>query len=128
MTDKRSIGSLEYRYRADILRVVDADTVWAAVDKGFDDHQNFTFRLAGIDAPERGTDEGLAAANFLSDLIHGRSVVLQTIKDRRERYGRYLAVVFVTIDGEEINVNEYLIEHGHARPYMATGESPEEAA
>lgn len=114
-----------YTYRAKIIRVVDGDTVRADVDLGFRIHvNNEVFRLYGIDTPEtqsRGgrvvTEEekarGLAAKEALKNLIEGRDVALCTIRDKQGKYGRYLARIFL----DDLDVNQWLLDQGHAVPY-----------
>lgn len=114
-----------YTYRATVTKVIDGDTVRANVDLGFRIWVNEeTFRLYGIDAPEtrayagRAVDEaektlGRASKKALKDLVEGRAVALCTIEDKRGKYGRYLARIFV--DG--LDVNEWMLEKGYAVPY-----------
>lgn len=114
-----------YTYKAEVTEVVDGDTVRVDIDLGF--HiwiRDETLRLYGIDAPElrgyggrRVTEDekrrGRAAKAALIDKIEGREVELCTIKDKKGKYGRYLARLF--LDG--VDVNEWLISEGHAAPY-----------
>lgn len=112
-----------YDYRARITKVVDGDTVHVDWDLGRDIHVNDTIRLYGIDTPEMGTPEGVAAKeavyNWLA-LVNPFAdycvVGLQTIKDKREKYGRYLGIIY---DPNEPNnkLNDYLLENGFARVY-----------
>lgn len=104
-----------YEYNARILSVVDGDTVHAEIDLGFDQRANKTLRLAGINAPEKGTDEGTAAWLWLEERLNGlgNRVVITTEKDRKEKYGRYLAWLH---DGED-SINMQMIAAGHAVPY-----------
>jgi len=105
-----------YEYSAKVVRVVDADTVWLDVDLGFDVRRKDSFRLYGINAPEMNTDAGLAAKRYLEALlIEFPMIFMTTVKDRREKYGRYLATLFVPTS--EKSVNEMLIENGHAVAY-----------
>lgn len=114
-----------YTYRAQILRVVDGDTLDLMVSLGFDMQFKARFRLAGINAPEsygvNACDEGRAAKQFLSDLLApGMTVMVKTSKDRKEKYGRYLADVYLLdIQGEVVSqsVNGLMVEKGHAQPY-----------
>jgi micrococcal nuclease len=104
-----------YEYRALITRVVDGDTVWAEVDLGCDVRIKLTLRLAGINAPELSTAEGVAARGWLVERL-ARSenrVTVHTIKDKREKYGRYLAFL---VQGEA-DINELIVAAGHAVPY-----------
>lgn len=103
------------RYRATIIRHVDADTTWADVDLGFDAHIRLSFRWEGIDAPERGTEAGTAATAFVNGLLPpGARCTITTTKDRREKYGRYLAT-FWSEDGD--NLNEWMVREGYAVAY-----------
>ncbi len=70
--------------------------------------------MVGIDTPEiRGSEraKGLLVRNKLRKLILHKEVIIQTQKDKREKYGRWLGTIF-TIEG--MNVNYYLIENGFA--------------
>jgi micrococcal nuclease len=112
-----------YEYRVRIVRVVDGDTLHADVDLGFDSHQLMTLRLLGIDAPEIRTEAGRAAKQFLQGLVDRASlagVIVETVKDRREKYGRYLATLRANQDrsfADPPSFNQQLIDAGHARPY-----------
>jgi len=99
-----------YNYRARIVRIVDADTVIADIDKGFRSHQEFPLRLYGIDAPERFTEEGKAATAHLTGLIEGKDILVETYRDKTEKYGRYLA----TIWAGGLNINRQMVTDGHA--------------
>ena len=110
-----------YQYQARVLRVIDGDTVQLDVDFGFDVRQRMTVRLYGINAPEMNTPEGKAAKMHLAMLIvEGMVLELQTLKDKREKYGRYLAVLMLKMPGPDgrVNVNQMMVEDGHAVPYM----------
>lgn len=102
-----------YEYRATVIRVVDADTLWLDADLGFDIKRKDSFRLYGIDAPELPTPEGLTARDWLIERLTRGPLTITTYKDRRERYGRYLATLWI----EGVNLNEAMIEAGHAVPY-----------
>lgn len=103
-----------YEYSAQLIRVVDGDTVWLDVDLGFDVRRKDSFRLYGIDTPELPSPEGVAARNRLLSLLTGQ-ITVETIKDRREKYGRYLARVYA--GDPQVDVGQVLLEEGHARPY-----------
>jgi micrococcal nuclease len=101
----------EYKYRAKVVRVVDGDTVDLEVDLGFDVKLSGRFRLRGLDAPEIRTDAGKVSASRLKELLPvGQAVVVESAKDKREKYGRYLGVIFV---GEK-NVNLEMVQLGLA--------------
>lgn len=104
-------------YRATILRHVDADTTEVEVDLGFDVRTRLTVRWAGIDAPERNTLAGKASLAWLMDALPpGTSCELRTIKDRKEKYGRYLGTFW--LPGAVFNVNTWMIDEGFAQPYQ----------
>lgn len=100
----------DYNYKAKIIRLVDADTVIANIDKGFRDWQEFALRLYGIDAPERFTDAGKLATAHLTGLLEGKGIRVDTYIDKQDKYGRYLATIWA--DG--VNVNLKMVEDGHA--------------
>lgn len=106
-----------YEYAATIARVVDGDTVHAEVDFGCDTYRRMTLRLYGINAPELNTAAGKEARAFLAEMVEGRAVTLHTVKDRTEKYGRYLATLFIA--GKQQSVNETMVATGHAVPYLA---------
>ena len=108
-----------YHYRAIVTEVHDGDTVTVDIDLGF--HvwvRGEKIRLANIDTPELTGDhkqEGIAAGDFLRQLVLNKNVIIQTIKtqsgsDKQEKYGRYLGVIW--LDG--VNVNDLLIKKGYA--------------
>lgn len=108
-----------YYYLANVISVYDGDTIRADIDLGLSTWvKNEKIRLARINAPElRGLEReaGLKARDFLRELILGKEIVLQTIKDRKGKYGRYLAEIWLEQDdGKWINVNDRMVEVGHA--------------
>ncbi len=107
-----------YEYRARVASVHDADSVRLDVDLGFGIWTaKRAFRLAGIDAPELGTPEGLAARDWLRALLPvGSQLIAITQRDAGDKYGRMLATLYLP-DEPIWSVNEQLIESGHAKPY-----------
>lgn len=106
-----------YEYRARVIRVIDGDTLELEVDLGFDVFRNDTFRLAAINAPETSTDQGKAVKRFVEDLLpKGTEVFIQTIKDKKEKYGRYLAWIYFDASGT-FSLNEQLLDNEMAVPY-----------
>ena len=56
--------------------------------------RNEKLRLVRINAPEMtGPDKalGMASRDFLRGLIDRREIIIETVKDQRGKYGRYLA-------------------------------------
>lgn len=109
-----------FHYRAHVTAVYDGDTCTADIDLGLGVWlRGEKLRLNRINAPElRGADDakGKAARDYLKSLVDGKDVLLQTIKDRREKYGRYLAEIWLEQqDAPPLNVNDALVAAGHAR-------------
>ncbi|MEU4331368.1 thermonuclease family protein [Nonomuraea dietziae] len=102
-----------YVYAATVAKVVDGDTLDLVVDLGFGTSHKIRARLVGVYSPELGTPEGETAAEFTRAWVaaHGPDIRVRTFRDRKERYGRYLA----TITGADgISLGEALVEAGHA--------------
>ena len=75
-------------------------------------------RLNRINAPElrgRSQRRGRAARDFLRGVIQKKEVLLQTIKDRKGKYGRYLGEIWVKQGRRMVNVNDLLVTEGHAK-------------
>lgn len=115
-----------YEYAATVLSVIDGDTVSLAVDLGFGIVRHDHFRLfgpdpngtMGLNAPETSTVEGKEAKAFLAGLLgrYAGRVTVRTVKDRQEKFGRYLGVLLVEErDGTTLNVNAELVRTGHAQ-------------
>jgi micrococcal nuclease len=112
-----------YVYKAEIINVVDGDTVDAIVDLGFKMRTTQRLRLLGINAPElHGTDPELRtqaqkAKIFLQNIILNKEVLIRTTKS--DAFGRYLAEIKVLLDdGIAFNVNRELLASGLALPYL----------
>ncbi len=74
-------------------------------------------RLVRVNAPEVTGPEkmqGEASRDFLRELIGDKKVILETLKDRRGKYGRYLADIWIEQGGVWLNVNDTLVTAGHA--------------
>lgn len=110
-----------YEYSCKVQRVVDGDTVDVLIDLGFEIYVGHRVRLEGIDAPESRTrdlvekQKGLAATGYLKGLFDvADEVKIITSYDKRGKYGRVIGTFFVKRDGAWGNVNEMLVEDGHA--------------
>jgi micrococcal nuclease len=118
-----------YIYKAELIRVVDGDTVDLVIDFGFDTFRHERFRLYGIDAPEMRTAEGKAAKKWLWDALQPlEAIYVQTIqlstKEKRDKYGRFLAVLYVNQPTggfamrepiHPASINARMITEGHAK-------------
>lgn len=113
-----------YEYRANLVKVVDGDTVDVDIDLGFGVWlKNERVRIMGIDTPESRTSDkvekvfGLAAKERLKELVK-TDCVLKTFaakdgEDMKGKFGRVLGDFEV---GDK-RVTEILIEEGHAVKY-----------
>lgn len=102
-----------YIYKGLVLGVYDGDTITVEVDLGFNVKITEKFRLLYINAPEmRGEEktEGTISRDRLREKILGKEIIIKTAKDKKEKYGRYLAEIFL---GEE-SINNWLIVEGLA--------------
>ncbi len=107
-----------YYYLAYVDKVYDGDTITVTIDLGF--HLlsgNNKIRLARIDAPEMRGEEhesGVKSRDFLRQLINGKEIMLETKKDKKGKYGRYIGEIWLeTEDGYE-NINDMLVKNGYA--------------
>lgn len=98
---------------ARIVNVVDGDTCDIEVDLGFSVTVKHRFRLAKINAPERGQPGGAEATAFLQQ-FDGHDVVIEVTK--LDKYGRYLADIFVP-SFSRTSLNERMVDMGLAAEY-----------
>ena len=107
-----------YEYRAFVRSIYDADTIRFDIDLGFGSRlMNQSIRLYGIDAWElRGIEKplGKLARDAVASLMtKGDGVILSTYRDKKGKYGRWLADVYLA-DGTHLN--HWLVDNGHAEP------------
>ena len=117
----------KYIYKAKLERVVDGDTVDALIDLGFDTWVKKRIRYKGIDTWESRTKDldekklGLAAKDRNKELLESVSSKPGYFRLKSHgvgKYGRVLGEIFVKdIEGIEYNVNQTLIDEGHAYVY-----------
>lgn len=93
---------------ARVTRIIDGDT--------FEIESGDKVRLIGINAPEISDIFGQEAKNYLSDLIEGKTVELQSdeISNDRDRYQRLLR--YVILDG--VDINKKMVLDGFAFAYL----------
>ena len=109
-----------YQYSARLAEVVDGDTIDVSLDLGFDLHAHMRLRLAHINAAEMHKDRAEAAKAFLVERMPvGSLLTVRTIKDRRVKFGRYLAEVMLECPEDEppVYINDLMIQEGHALAY-----------
>ena len=119
-----------YQYKAQVRQVIDADTIDVLIDLGFGVHTMQRLRLYGIDAPEMRTEAGKVAKEYVKSVLLGADasmfVYVRTIKDKKDKYGRKLAVVYfdpvsMLLDQDESKIemmdrsfNKQIVQNGHA--------------
>ena len=113
-----------FTYAAEILKVVDGDTLWVKIYLRPRQWVKQKLRLRDLDCPELATPAGKAAKRFTESLVPaGTAVTICTTKP--DKYDRYLADVFVDARGEkrapqdyaptgEIHLNNALLAASHA--------------
>ena len=98
----------------EIEKIVDGDTFWIKHNDG--SHEKI--RFIGIDAPEtknvgkkKKHEFGNASTQFLSKTTKGRKVTLSYDVQKKDRFGRTLAYVYLD---NGIFLNDYLVKNGYA--------------
>ena len=117
----------KYIYRAKLERVVDGDTIDALIDVGFDIWVKKRIRYMGIDTWEsrtRDLDEkakGLAAKERNKELLEkvsSKSGYFRLKSHGVGKYGRVLGQIYIMdSNGVQIDINQTLIQEGHAYVY-----------
>lgn len=113
-----------YEYKAEVVKIVDGDTIDVVVDVGFKMTTHQRIRLADINTPEtfrrkKDSEEykrGMAAKNYLKDRLRANKnkIILGTAKDP-DLYGRYLGII--RVGDSDTSLNDELLEKGHAVKY-----------
>jgi len=125
-----------YEYKANVIRVIDGDTVDVDIDLGFGVWlRGERVRMMGIDTPESRTSNkvekvfGLAAKEYLKSLL-GKNTVLRTQvvkgEDAKGKFGRILGdfdVYDAVTDSWRPATQMMLLAH-HCVPYF--GESKDD--
>ena len=119
-----------YIYKARVISVYDGDTCTVDIDLGLHAWiHGEKIRLARINAPElRGAEreQGMLSRDYLRELILDQEIILNTIKDKKGKYGRYLGEIWVKNDNDVyINVNDEMVAEGYADyyDYSSSGQS-----
>jgi micrococcal nuclease len=112
-----------YEYKADLIKVIDGDTIEVDFDLGFGVWlKKQRIRLAGIDTPEIRTSDkemkamGKAALAGLIDVLddYSGSLIIRTELDPDDKFGRILGHVQT---GGGIDVNKWMVERNYAVAY-----------
>jgi micrococcal nuclease len=107
-----------YTYSAYVTEVYDGDTITVDIDLGFGIKiTNQKIRLFGINAPElkgKTKSEGIKSRDKLTELVLNKQIKIETIKDKKEKYGRLLGKIWI----KDTMVNTVLLNEGFAVSYM----------
>ena len=127
-----------FEYRAKLVKVVDGDTIDLDIDLGFNIHIRERVRLYGVNTPEvRGSEKksGMAAKAFVKWWLQVDKgpIMVRTVKDKRGKFGRMLAILFHESDmlerhtkvekvgayGDFVggSLNQDLLDKGFAKEY-----------
>lgn len=92
---------LRYLFQADLLRVIDGDTLFFRIDLGFEVIKEQRVRLSSVDTLSAGSQGGKRATQFVADnLCFADRIVLKT--HRADLHGRYVAHVFYSTTGQTL--------------------------
>lgn len=109
----------DYIYDAKVLNIVDGDTVDVLIFLGLDVSVTERLRLHRINAWEtRGAEreKGLLAKDFVAQVLTlGDVIEVHTYKDKKGKYGRYLADIYCGNGEHRFCLNDELVARGHAR-------------
>ncbi|NBV30863.1 MAG: nuclease [Chitinophagaceae bacterium] len=103
---------IPFMYKAQVIKVIDGDTLDIVIDLGFDTLKKGRVRLYGVNTPESRTSnveekqKGLAAKEFTDQWLTraNHKVKIETVIDKNEKYGRLLANVW-DANGSCLNVD-----------------------
>jgi micrococcal nuclease len=111
-----------FLYTATEVNVVDGDTLDVQLDLGFGVFTRQRVRLLGLNAAEHGTELGDQATAFAKEWVqkHSADLTVRTQKDKKEKFGRYLATVLAG----DADLGQALIDAGLAVPYDGHGPRP----
>ena len=129
----------EFVYKVSSLeKVVDGDTIDVTLDLGFDVCTRQRVRLLGIDTPESRTSDATEKVYGLISKQKLKEWCLKAVesetddieielrcpeRDSRGKFGRILAEVWVSEDGQWTNVNKWMCDEGYAVPYSGQNKS-----
>ena len=116
-----------YRYKVEVTRVVDGDTVDVDIDLGFGMvYKKQRVRMMGIDTPESRTRDleekfyGKQSKYHLENILKDKDIEL--LSHDKGKFGRILGELFV--GSSAYSINQQMIDEYHAVPYF--GQSKED--
>lgn len=111
-----------YIFKATCTNVVDGDTADFVIDVGFKLTTEQRVRFLYVNTPEKRTKDplekeaALKAQEFVEGMILNKDVFIRTYES--DAFGRYLGEIFVESEDGSVSVNQLLLLHGYAEPYI----------
>ena len=119
----------KYIYSIKVLKIIDGDTIDAEIDLGYNIKVKKRIRLKGINAPEtrlqskiKNIEErkaeksrGLIAKARLREICDNNEILLESVGIGK--YGRVLGILYLAGGNRILNINNMLLEEGHAAKY-----------
>jgi len=111
----------DYCYRKiTITKIYDGDTITVDINLGLNINiNNVHIRLYGINTAEiKGTEKenGEAARDLLISYLKDREIVIYTINDKKDKYGRLLGILIDKLTNE--NYNYKMLQNNNTKPYF----------
>jgi len=116
--------STNYTYKAQVLDIIDGDTIWLMINLGFGAFHRRKVRFRGINTAPVETEEGVRAKDFvISQLTPCKFIAVKTYW--RDKYDRYLVDVFYDCNEGDFEsvvqngafLNQVLLDKKHAVRY-----------
>ena len=113
-------------YRAEVVKVIDSDTVRTLVQIWPGQTVTVSVRVYGVDTPEKFRPRcpaektmAMKATAFVRGLIKPGDVIRLRAVQRGKYAGRVVAQVYIiNANGDEVSLGQLLIDRGFARPYF----------
>jgi len=113
----------QYLFEAEVLRIVDGDTIDVRVDLGFETDRRMRLRFARIDTPELNSRDpdvrvlAQQAKRFVEvSCPVGSTILFYSVRTKKDGFGRYFAEIFLD-PREPISLNQILLDEGLAVLY-----------
>lgn len=108
-----------------VVKVADGDTVTVQAQLGLGiEHTAAPARLLGIQAPELHGDDAYhahEARRQLARMVLNQRLYMHVPHNARDRYGRWLAFLWLPRQGDLISINRWMVEEGHAWTWWPAG-------
>jgi micrococcal nuclease len=110
-----------YHYKAQVVNIVDGDTIDVVIDLGFKITTNQRIRFARINTPEtynvkKDSEEyqkGILSKQFVQQRLEANNNEIQLETEKvPEKYGRYIGTIWLA--DSKTSLNDELVEKGLA--------------